>query len=100
MLYLFLRENEHEQGRDRERGETEDPKEDPGSELSAQSRTRECKWETHTQCQGGSVGSVQGDPTASQPPCCAAGEAMAEGDSGGGGVGGPPWGMETAGAGL
>ena len=38
-VYLFLTEMEHEQGRGRER-DTQNPKQAPGSELSAQSLTR------------------------------------------------------------
>ena len=38
-VYLFLRETECERGRGRERG-TQNPKQAPGSELSAQSPTR------------------------------------------------------------
>ena len=40
--YLFLtqRETEHVQGRGRERGDTQNLKQAPGSELSAQSPTR------------------------------------------------------------
>ena len=42
-VYLFLRQREHkqDQGRDRDReGETQNPRQAPGSELSAQSPTR------------------------------------------------------------
>ena len=41
-IYFFREETEtdHEQGRGRQRGETQNPKQAPGSELSAQSPTQ------------------------------------------------------------
>ena len=38
-MFIFEREREHEQGRGKER-ETQNPKQAPGSELSAESPTR------------------------------------------------------------